>query len=70
MHISKKKKKQEQNFNKKKKKKRIGLKAVYGICDLQKSKYLMVVTESTILGSIYNKSIQKLGKVLFFPINP
>ncbi|EGR28223.1 hypothetical protein IMG5_181520 [Ichthyophthirius multifiliis] len=47
-----------------------GFKALYGVCELKKSKYLILATESTILGSIYNKNIQKISKMEFFGINP
>lgn len=44
--------------------------AIYGICELEISKYLMVVTKSLTIGSIYNKNIQQLSEIKFVPINP
>ncbi|KAL4498619.1 hypothetical protein ABPG72_019737 [Tetrahymena utriculariae] len=49
---------------------RIGLKAIYGICELEYSNYLIAATQSFTIGSLYNKNIQQLKEIQFFPINP
>lgn len=39
---------------------RIGIKAVYGIVQLKKEKYLVVATKSSLIGILYNKHIFNL----------
>ena len=50
--------------------KSIGIKALYGIAQLEKAKYLLVATSSNIVGSIYSKNIFQLTKMEFFPVTP
>ncbi|EAR97281.3 SacI-like domain protein (macronuclear) [Tetrahymena thermophila SB210] len=49
---------------------KVGLKAIYGICQLEHSNYLIAVTQSFTIGSLYNKNIQQLKEIQFYPINP